>query len=1415
LSNAQERLWTIQKMQKSLGTYNLPITIRLESIDKVRLEQSIYKLVERHEILRTNFIEIDNRPRQVIGKHAKEDIFEMLTVDDIEHYLEQEAKKVFNLSEDNLFVSKLINEHILFINMHHIISDGWSMEIILNDLSMIYNQESLLKPLDIGYKEYAVWQKQQLEDTQFLTRHQSYWNETLKDYKKLDFPLDFPRGKEQTFNGETVSVIFSNKIVNKLKTLSDKHTLFTTLIGITNILLSKYTNKSDILIGIPVANRMEEAFLNQVGLYVNTIPLRVMLNHEASFSDNLEKIKEIIFDAFTHQSYPFDKLLNEIDHVKDLSQNPLFNVMVVLQEHKDTQGVFSNYQSVPINQSKFDITFEYIYKENQLELALEYNSNLFKKSTIKRVLANLQKLILNIEEKASLVEINFISKKEKKMLKRFNKTSMNYPQSETIVSLFENQVRKHPKRVATVFKQQKLSYEELNQHANQVADALLKKGVLLDDVIALRIERSLEMMIAIIGIMKAGGAYLPIDTHYPEERIDYIIENAKAKFILTEDEVKKICLDNYSTQNPKTELSPKNLAYVIYTSGSTGRPKGVMLEHEGVVNRLDWMQKEYQLNEYDVILQKTPYSFDVSVWELLLPLMYGIKQVIAKPEGHKDNNYLVELIQEESVSFLHFVPSMLNAMILTKGLEQCESIKNIVCSGEALSSQTVKAFYEQVTDIRLHNLYGPTEASIDVSAFSCPQDEVLSSIPIGKAIANIKLYVLDNYLNQAPIGAVGELYIQGIGLARGYLNNTDLTNDKFIIHKQLGRIYKSGDLAKYSEDGNIEYLGRIDEQVKLRGFRIELGEIENVLLEHSSISSAVVLLKEEQLVAYIISKENYNESVLQEHLRAKLTVYMIPSYIIELKSFPLTSNGKLNKKALPLPKIRQNPEGFIEASTVNEKILLEVFENVLNIEPISINDNFFFIGGDSIKAIQIISKLNSLGFTLELKDIFYHPTIFELAQLLNKECIETIDQSKVGGEFQLIPIQKFFVENFKNINHFNQYLLLEAKSEIDLNRLEHAFKLVIEHHDVLRSRFVLKEEEYIQVIDEESQFELEHIPSKENIDEIIKEANASFYIREGNLIKAILFGQDTLFITVHHLIMDGIGLRILMEGIEKVYQDLPLAHKTVSFKRWSNEIYAYANSGTINTNYWNQIEPYRVFEHTVEAKVANKEQLKFSLDKSLINTDYKLPAILLFAFAKVFCERTQKDKFSIMMEGHGREDVLGLNISRTIGWFTTLFVTNIEYSDSHITTQLEQIENAIELLHNGFDYGIFKHISKAPLSFNPEIAFNYLGEVHLESDTMFDIKDLALSSSYKNDRIAPIEVESLILDELIVFIAFDNSLASLFENFDLKFKEELIGIFDQLNHNQTYGLSYAQKGLFMIESRNHALSVYNETASFG
>ena len=1401
LSHAQQRLWILCEMEKDFYTYNLPSIIEVkEPLDKDILEKAFNALLLRHESLRTNFIIINNTPKQIITPY-KYQILEQI------ENIEQEAKKVFDLQKDVLIEMKIIDTKTLFLNMHHIISDGWSMNVLTKELSELYsefkeNKPSALKPLKIDYKDYSNWHNTLLKNQEYVAQEKNYWLGSLEEYQKLNFPTDFPI--KRSFVGKKVSFLYN---MQKINTFIQKDMLFAFLVTLTNILLAKYSNQEDILIGIPVANRENELLFEQIGFYVNTLPLRVKLESQKSFQENLTVVKKTILEVLTHQNYPFDMIVNDMKEEKELSRNPLFNILTVLQNRE--HNLFSSYKEFDNESSKFDLTFNYEEVGENLELTLEYNTNLFKSATIERLLLNLETFISSLEPTKLLKDLEILSHEEKAVLTSFNNTKIEYPKDKTIVQLFENQVLQTPNNIAVIYEDAQLTYEQLNKKANQLAHKLLyEHNIIPDDLVAISLERSLEMIIGIMGILKSGAAYLPIDPSYPKERIEYLMQNSGAKTLLYKEDIAN--LEDYEDSNPKTNLTPTNLAYVIYTSGSTGNPKGVMIEHRGAINRIEWMQKEYNLKSDDIILQKTPYSFDVSVWELLLPLMHGVKQVIAKPEGHKDNNYLVELIKKESITFLHFVPSMLSAMLFTNGLQNCSSVKNIVCSGEALPLQTVEEFYRTIKHITLHNLYGPTEASIDVTSFICPRDTKLHSIPIGKPIANTQLYILDANQTQLPLGAIGELYIGGVGLARGYLNQPDLTSQKFINHSIHGRIYKSGDLAKYHDDGNIEYLGRVDDQVKIRGFRIELGEIENAIASYETIVKNVVVVKDEQLVAYVIGESKD----LRDYLYTKLPSHMIPSYIIEVEHFAVTSNGKLDKKALPNPKDIQREKEIISASSQNEKMLLEIFQEVLNVENISVDDNFFFIGGDSIKAIQIISKLNSLGFALEIKDMFYHPTIHALSQILDHESIEILDQSKVVGRFKLIPIQKFFIENFKDINHFNQYLVLESKTALDFETLKSAFLDVIEHHDVLRSRFEIQEGEFVQIIEPSTIFELEHIFSKENMDAIIKEANSSFDITKGGLLKAILFERDTLFITAHHLIMDGISLRLLIEGIENRVQGKKLPQKTSSFQEWSEAIYDYAHSNKINKDYWIHKKPYKIFDTKIEAKVANKEQLKFTIEKSLINKDYKLSSILLLAFAKALYQRTNKNKFSVIMEGHGREDVLGLNISRTIGWFTTLFLSNIEYAEANITTQLESIENSIELLHNGFDYGILQYILEQNLEFEPEIAFNYLGEVNLQKDTIFNLKNLALSSSYKNDRVAPIEVESLIVDDLIVFIAFDNSLAPLFEGFDGLFKKELLSVMEQLNHNTIYNLTYPQKGLFLLDALHEDLSVYNETASF-
>ncbi|HHH50864.1 MAG TPA: amino acid adenylation domain-containing protein, partial [Campylobacterales bacterium] len=675
ISNAQRRLWVLDQMQEGSNVYNLPGALRFEeALDVALIEKSLEVLIQRHEILRTNFKESDGEVRQVI--HAERTITveeSVIEEEKLNTYLVAEAKALFDLEQDSLIVVKVINQKVLFVNMHHIISDGWSIAVIIKELSSIYTalatqKEPKLNALSIQYKEYSHWQNTLLKNQAYLEKHQSYWHKVLKGHQPLEFPLDYTRPSSQSFEGANLSFKLTKDRTDKLKKFAQDSTLFTVLLTLTNILLAKYSNQEEIILGTPVANRGHEQLFEQIGFYVNTLALRTKLNMQESFEKNLLEIKASVLEAFEHQSYPFDKLVDELNLERDLSQNPLFNMMIVLQNNEQNELNFNNNPNVleviDTQSTKFDMTFNYTEVEYEIEVGIEYNTQLFNSSTIERLLDNLETLIDNLSLTTVLNDVNVISSKEQTLLESFNQTEQAYPKDKTIIELFEEQVARTPDNIAVVYEDREFTYAQINQKANSLGAYLRENyAVKANTIVPIMLDRSEWMIIAILGVLKAGGAYLPIDPHYPLERIQYILRDSKANVVLHDSNnatqantyeslaVLKVLnvqtldvYDGIESINLECMNSVHDLAYVIYTSGSTGQPKGVMLAHKGAVNRIEWMQKKYDLDSNDTILQKTPFSFDVSVWELLLPMMYGVKLVFAKPDGHKDNTYLIDLI---------------------------------------------------------------------------------------------------------------------------------------------------------------------------------------------------------------------------------------------------------------------------------------------------------------------------------------------------------------------------------------------------------------------------------------------------------------------------------------------------------------------------------------------------------------------------------------------------------------------------------------------------------------------------------------------------------------------------------------------------------------------------------------------------
>ncbi|NJM18316.1 MAG: amino acid adenylation domain-containing protein, partial [Richelia sp. SM1_7_0] len=956
LSFAQQRLWFVEQLTQVSQVFDVPIIASLKgSLNIAALQCAINELVRRHEILRTSFTSVEGQPVQIVHPtlslslpvvdlqgltEAKREIEIQRVINNVE------ASQLFNLSEIPLLCCFLIRsnkeEHILLCLIHHIITDGWSVGVFSNELTVLYeafcqNQPSPLPELPIQYADFAVWQRQYLQG-KVLDNLLTYWKQKLSgNLPILQLPTDHPRPAIQTFSGKRKSFFLSQDLTRGLKALNrnEDATLFMTLLAAFKTLLHRYSGQDDILVGSPIANRNQNDTEQLIGFFLNTLVLRTGFSGDPSFQELLRHIRETTLGAYAHQDMPFELLVDELQPQRNLSYTPLFQVLFVLHNVTipalEMAGViFESVVNDNIPNVMFDLVLHATEREEGIDAALDYNTDLFEENTICRMVDHLQKLLEGIvaNPQQRLSELPLLRESEQhQLLREWNNTEAEYPLL-CIHEIFEAQVERTPDAIAVVFEEQQLTYSELNAKANQLAHYLQQLGVKPEVLVGICVERSLDMVIGLLAILKAGGAYVPLDPNYPQKRLAYMLEDSQPSVLLTQQYLLEslpphksqvICIDSgweqiasESTENPASNTTIDNLAYVIYTSGSTGKPKGVMNSHSGICNRLLWMQDTYQLTSADAVLQKTPFSFDVSVWEFFWTLMTGARLVVAQPEGHRDPNYLVNLIRKQQVTTLHFVPSMLQAFLEAEGLEKCQSLVRVIASGEALPAQLQERFFNRL-NAQLHNLYGPTEAAVDVTYWQCKKDKLSNqnTVPIGQPIANIQIYILDKYLKSVPMGVTGEVYIGGVGIARGYLNRPDLSAEKFIpnpFSTQATRLYKTGDLARYLPSGDIEYIGRIDNQVKVRGLRIELGEIEAVITQYPAVRETVVVVREDKvdsqrIIAYVVAQTEQTLAIsqLRSFLESNLPNYMVPAAFVTLEALPLTPNGKVDRKALPAP----------------------------------------------------------------------------------------------------------------------------------------------------------------------------------------------------------------------------------------------------------------------------------------------------------------------------------------------------------------------------------------------------------------------------------------------------------------------------------------------------------------------------------
>ncbi|WP_160715569.1 non-ribosomal peptide synthetase, partial [Chitinophaga solisilvae] len=1038
LSSSQRRLWVLSQFSSGNIAYNIPGAYVFEGTPDVgSLEESFRVLIARHEILRTVFREGADGET---GQHILADIDFHIAVTDIreepagiDEQLNRDFSHVFDLSAGPLLRASLYqvadSRWIFGFVMHHIISDGWSLGILIRELLAIYNElvsgtPVTLPALRIQYRDYAAWQRQQLEQT----THRTYWQEVFSGtLPVLELPADQPRPAVKSYAGGIVSAQLPAALSHRLRQLTREQdaTLFMGLLGTVQALLYRYTGQEDIVIGTPVAGREHIDLEDQIGFYVNTLALRSPFSGDNSFMELLSAVRTHTLNAYAHQAYPFDTLVDELPLNRDMSRHPLFDVFVVLHNETVYQDAWhsgglhiSRYQEDTALSCKFDLQFDFTETSDSIAVSVTYNKDIFGAPTVQRLLTHLEQLLsaLTTHPSVAVAELDYLSDTERQqLLHHFNDTTHVYPSDKTIIDLFGEQVLHNGARTALVWGETALSYQQLDKLSNRVARYLQQHyHIAANDLVGVELERSDWQVICLLGILKSGGAYVPVDPQYPADRIDYLRTDSGCKVSINASLLETIqsTLQDYSDEALQTQVRPQDLMYVLYTSGSTGLPKGCMLSHRGVVNRLYWMWEHYAFTGEDVILQKTTFTFDVSVWELFLPLCFGATEVLCPREHIASPEHLASLIDATGITCLHFVPSMLNSF-LEYSLEypQLKSLNKVMCSGEALTAGTVARWYERFS-VPLHNLYGPTEASIDVTCYSPLKGDAL--IPIGRPIWNTRMYVLGRRNELLPPGVNGEICIGGAGLAQGYLNRPELTAEKFTADPFITgeRIYRTGDTGYWRADGNIVFTGRKDYQVKVRGYRIEPGEIEHVLQQYPGISAVAVTAHAGQdgdhtLIAYMTAAASLHVTDIRSWLAEKLPSYMVPSHYLQLDVFPLTSSGKTDRKLLPLPETTgmQGATTYIAPRTPMETMLVELWSEVLGIgkDKIGVKDNFFDLGAHSLKAVRLISRINAtFQIRFNIQNVFADPTIENLAgqiafiqnsnkQAKNKESLIQID----------------------------------------------------------------------------------------------------------------------------------------------------------------------------------------------------------------------------------------------------------------------------------------------------------------------------------------------------------------------------------------------------------------------------------------
>ncbi|MCA1568630.1 MAG: amino acid adenylation domain-containing protein [Acidobacteria bacterium] len=1434
LSHGQQSLWFLHQVAPESAAYNIATALRILSpLDTAALRTVFHLLVARHPALRTVFPSVDGRPVQLVREPAEvsfqeEDMTGASEASWRKRLIEL-AQRPFDLEQGPLMRVGLFTlseqEHVLVLAVHHIVADFWSLAVLMEELGALYEAERTGATLALAapalrYTDYVLWQEKLLEGAEG-ERLWSYWREQLGgELPVLNLPTDLPRAPVPTSRGAAQSFRLDAGVTSKLKALGQDYgaTLYMTLLAAFAVLLHRYTGQDDILVGSPTAGRNWGELGRVVGYFVNPVVLRTRLDGGETFGSLLGRVRLSVLEAFKHQDYPFDMLVERLQPERDPSRSPLFQVMFTLQKAHllDRQGLslFAlnedgarmnlgglRLESIALEQraAQFDLALAMTEVDGELSASLEYNTDLFEATTVARMREHFQRVLEAVaaDPEQRLGRIPILSASERRqLLVEWNSPGAMRAQPSCVHQLFERQVARTPDAVAVSCEGLRLSYAELNSRANQLARHLQSIGVAPERRVGLCVERSPDMIVGLLGILKAGGVYVPLDPQYPVERLQFILEDAGASVLLTQARIagslpalaqlRVVRLDDdradisrQAAHDMPGAVLPANLAYVIYTSGSTGRPKGVGVSHEAAAAHFNAMQEEYELRAEDRVLQFASMSFDVSLEQILPPLLLGAR-VVLRGESVWSAAEFAQKLKDEGLTVVNFPTAywhQLTRECAESGEPQtAHPLRLAIIGGDTISPEAVRLWqFTPMKTVRLLNAYGPTEATITATTFEIPPDfcdeTTVRKVPIGRAVSQRAIYILDREGNPSPTGVAGELCIGGALLARGYLNWPELTAEKFVPDPFGGepgaRLYRTGDSARFLDDGRIEFLGRSDNQAKVRGFRIELGEIEATLSRHPAARGAAVLVQEDsggrkQLVAYVAvgDEERVTPAGWRRYSQEWLPDYMIPAEFVMLDELPLTPNGKVDRRALPAlaPAVREAADDSPPPRNAAEEVLAGIWSEVLGVERVGVNDNFFSLGGDSILSIQVVARARRAGFKLIAQQLFQHQTIADLATVCGTALAPVDDRTPVAGAVALTPIQRwFFEQNFSEPQHYNQAVLLEVEPTADVALLEKAVQHLLVHHDALRLRFVEGLSGWEQhhaapsangltmtLFDLSAQACAEQAAS---IEDESRRLQQSLNLSEGPLVATAYFHlgderRGLLLLAIHHLAVDGVSWRVLLEDLELAYMQLSrgevveLPPKTASFQQWATRLRESADTAAWRheLDYWQNslgTQPTRLpldypgGENTEATARAVSRSLDASETRVLLQEipslyRTRINDVLLTALVRSFACWTGGRSLLIDLEGHGREELEEeLDVSRTVGWFTSVYPVRLELEPGLSSAEaLKSIKGQLrQIPGKGIGYGLLRYLStdaaaRETLRRLPraEVSFNYLGQ---------------------------------------------------------------------------------------------------------